>query len=163
MNSNIVTVDENNHLENLNLKIQKFLKDEDKADLLIIKSHLLCEYYLNQILVLEDKCEGGKLDDLTFSQKLEKALNSDSSFDSKTKKIVSKLNSIRNKVGHELEYQLSESDLDRLGFVIGKEYLVEKYKQKEDIGKLKYCLRTAISRLAVAVNILVDDLQEKDK
>lgn len=42
------------HIKALKKKVDKFLSVEMPADVLIIKTHLISEYYLNQILVLRE-------------------------------------------------------------------------------------------------------------
>lgn len=58
----------NVHITDLVKKINKFLSNEKPADILIIKAHLLCEYYVNQLIVFREKCSHQELESLTFNQ-----------------------------------------------------------------------------------------------
>lgn len=140
---------ENLHIADLIKKINKFLSDEKPADILIIKAHLLCEYYINQLLIFREKCSHQELESLTFSQKINKTF----SLNDKNEKIsfdyINKLNKLRNKVGHELEYSLSESDIDALGYVQGKEYIVNKYDHETDVERLRSILNTIVINIAL--------------
>ncbi|MEK7579277.1 MAG: hypothetical protein AAB460_01970 [Patescibacteria group bacterium] len=125
-------------------KIKTFLSDEKPSDILIIKAHLLCEYYINQILILREACSLKDMESFTFNEKIQKAFNLDDLLEKRTFDYVNRLNKLRNKVGHELEYTLSESDVDALGYVQGKEYILEKYDYETDLERLRNVLNTIV-------------------
>ena len=139
----------NLHIKDLIQKINKFLSDEKPSDILIIKAHLLCEYYINQILILRETCSVKDIESLTFNEKIQKAFN----LNDKDEKLIfdytNRLNKLRNKVGHELEYSLSESDVDSLGYIQGKEYILEKYDYETDIERLRTILRLIVIQTAL--------------
>lgn len=147
---------ENNfHVKDLLRKINLFLDPEKPEDILIIKAHLLCEYYVNQLLILRETCSAKELESLTFNEKIKKAFK----LDDKDEKLVfdyaNRLNKLRNKVGHELDYTLSESDVDSLGYVQGKDYILNKYEFETDKERLQNILTTIVIHTALLlINIV---------
>jgi hypothetical protein len=153
----------NLHITDLIGKIDKFLSDEKPADILIIKAHLLCEYYVNQLLVFREKCSHQELESLTFNQKINKAFNLSDKKEKVSFDYTNKLNKLRNKVGHELEYSLSESDIDTLGYVQGKEYILNKYDHETDVERLRSILNTIVINVALLLinNVMVEKKKPK--
>lgn len=148
------------HFEAFNSKLIKYLGDGKESDVLVIKTHLICEKYLDQILIVQEKCTASELQDLGFRDKLDKtSLSSGDDFDKKVFQILNQLNKIRNRVGHELEYKVSESDVDSMGYVIGKKYIETKYRDNPNDHKklLIYCLKTAVAFLSVTLEDLLKD------
>ncbi len=139
------------HVKMAKAKIVKFLPRESPSDVLIIKSHLICEYYINQILILKDICSAKQINKLTFYDKLQKSFNLDDKDQRKMFERIERLNKLRNKVGHELEYILSESDVDNLGYIVGKEYILEKY----DFETLSDLLRNTLLLLVIDLSFFV--------
>lgn len=122
------------HLRVVKQKINTYLTNTQSSDVLIIKSHLICEYYLNQILLIKEKCDSRDIKDLSFFVKTQKAFDLNNSFEKIIYLKIIALNDIRNKTGHELEYVLTESDVDALGYINGKEYILKKF-DFDDIQK----------------------------
>lgn len=147
------------HLRVLKDKLSRFLSEKNPADVLIIKSHLVCEYYLNQILILKGVCNATELNKLSFFDKNQKALDRGKNAEKETFDSLQVLNKLRNKVGHELEYVLSESDVDNLGFIRGKEYILEKY----DFESLQEQLRQTLTLLVVDIALVLFDLVDAEK
>lgn len=139
------------HVRVLKDKLNKFLSEDKPPDVLIIKAHLICEYYIDQILVLEDICPVKDMRRLAFSQKLEKVEDKLSEVQKESLNALRTLNTLRNKVGHELEYTLSEFDVDSLGFFRGKDYVLEKY----DFEDLSESLRNTLTHIVVDSALLV--------
>lgn len=154
-----IDTDKKKHIENMLEKLQTFLGKNKPADVLIIKAHLISDYYLNQVLILRDVCDGNKVFKMSFYEKTEKAFKKGSEDERKIKILLKKLNKLRNKVGHELEYILSEADIDALGYLVnGKKHILSKYKyEKEQL------LRTVLVDIIIDLNILVFDLVMKEK
>lgn len=147
------------HIRVIKEKIERFLSEEKPADILIIKSHLICEYYLNQILIVKGISKAKEINKLSFFDKVNKALDM---LDEEQKNIHEKLielNKLRNKIGHELEYVLSESDVDNLGYLTGKEYILNKY----DFDKLENLLRRTLVLIVIDVSMLLFQLVSKEK
>ena len=142
------------HFKPLNEKIEKFLSAEKPADVLIVKSHLICEYYLNQILILKDLCSAREIDKLDFFEKANKALDLNDVNQKNIYDRLLRLNKLRNKIGHELEYELSESDVDGLGYYLGKSYVIDKY----EYSNLKKLLLRVLIVIVIDVSLLVLDL-----
>lgn len=120
---------------------QRFIKTagiELDPVLMVLKAHLLAEYYLDQLIALEIP-RGDVIVDrgFSFSQKLTilKSLNI-------TKNdildLLDALNQLRNRCAHDMEYAISEADIDRIGLPQGKSYfeLKEEYTGKKTIREL---------------------------
>ncbi|MES2416224.1 MAG: hypothetical protein V4504_00790 [Patescibacteria group bacterium] len=155
--------EKNFHITDLIKKINKFLSEEKSADILIIKAHLLCEYYVNQILILREKCSHKEVESLTFKEKITKALDLNDTGEKLIFDYINKLNKLRNKVGHELEYTLSESDVDSLGYVQGKEYILNKFEHETDLERLRSVLNTIVIKTALLLINSVDLERKKIK
>lgn len=147
------------HLEALNRKVGKFLAESNDSDILIIKAHLICEYYLNQILILKGLCEAKDINNMTFSEKNQKALSKTDKMESETYESLRALNRLRNRVGHELEYVISESDVDSLGLLKGKEYVLRKY----DFESNEELLRDTLIAITVDVSYLLFEMVDAEK
>jgi len=144
------------HLRVLKDKLVRFLSPQTPPDVLIIKSHLICEYYLNQILILKGICSADQINNLSFSEKNEKALDKNIIIEKSSYDALKILNKLRNKVGHELEYVLSESDVDSLGFIQGKEYILNKYDFETLAEQLRDTLTDVVINIAVRLFKLVE-------
>ncbi len=104
---------------------EKFLRaagtDLDETTI-ILRSHLLAEYYLDHFL-LESLARGDLITDsrITFSTKLQVVEALDilprAFVDS-----VRNLNVVRNRCAHSLDYKVTESDIDKIGRPFGKDY-----------------------------------------
>ena len=140
-------------------KIDRFLSEKNPSDVLIIKSHLICEYYLNQILILNGKSTAKEIDKLSFFDKANKAFDLQNQGQKNTHDRIVKLNQLRNRVGHELEYTLSESDVDTLGYFTGKEYVLKKY----EFDKLEDLLRNTLIDIVVEVALIVINIVKLEK
>ena len=98
----------------------------------LLRIHLLVEHYLDQILKKEMK----KGDILTKGNRVSvfRKINIVEAMDIFPAHIIEglyKLNSLRNKCVHSLEYKISESDLDEIGELFGEEYSEMKSEYKE--------------------------------
>lgn len=136
-------------------KLTAFLKDKE-PDTLIIKGHLLCEYYFNQLLVLYSEVNISDYENKSWTEKKEK-LFSLKCINENINRKLGKLNKLRNVLGHELEYVLTESDIDALGFLFGKEYIIDKYK----ITDKKKLLERYVSKLVVDIAMILLQLTHK--
>jgi hypothetical protein len=111
----------------------------------------LTEYYLNQFLVITSSEEIVNIDNLSYAQKLQQA-EKDKFFRKKTLMLLTRLNKLRNKVGHELEYKLSESDIDSLGYVFGKKYIIDKY----EVSDKKELLHRYMIKIVICISTDTD-------
>lgn len=151
------------HVHNLVDKIDTFLSEGKPADVLIIKAHLLCEYYINHLLILNGICTAAALKSLPFSAKREKVkplFDFDNADHKKSFELLGRLNELRNKVGHELEYKLSESDVDNLGYMQGKQYILDKYDVETDTERLRNILTDLVINIAL---ILINSVRKEKK
>jgi len=112
---------------------QRFMKtagpDLDPV-FMILKSHLLAEYYIDQFIAL-----GIPRGDIilnkgfSFSQKLT-ILESLNIAEKNIIDSLGALNRLRNRCTHDMDYKISESDIDKIGFLQGKSY----FNDKEYLG-----------------------------
>jgi len=145
--------DATQHRRFLQSKIDIYLSIDKPSDVLIIKSHLICEYYLDQILIIKNSCPAKELRNLTFFKKMNLAFNSNNVEEKNLLDQISELNKLRNKVGHELEYTLSESDIDALGFYVGKDYIFRKYDLK--YANINYLLGHTLGTIVIEVSMFL--------
>jgi hypothetical protein len=125
-------------------KVMSHIGKNSPVEYVILKGHMMIEYYLNQIMVWHFK-DAYQKTNMSFYSKLQEA---------EKLKILSPanisairaLNRLRNKLSHELHYVMTESDIDSIGFSVGKEYLKDKYKHESDTREL---LKITTTRLLV--------------
>jgi hypothetical protein len=151
------------HLKVLSGKLSTFLSADKPSDVLIIKAHLICEYYLNQILILKEICSDKDIDELSFYDKSNKAFASGDAEQKILLKSLRILNKLRNRVGHELEYKFLESDVDKLGFVSGKEYVLKKYEFDDPLALLRSTLVSIVVDVAIELFALVSVEKERQQ
>ena len=147
----------NKHRKALKEKIKKYLTPDKPVDVLIMKANLICEYYVNHILILKEKASAQEINELNFFVKINKAFNQQDDEQKKLRDRLVKLNNLRNRVGHELEYVLSEYDVDCLGYLTGKEYVLEKYNYEDKKQLLYITLLYIVIDVALFVTGLVTD------
>ena len=136
---------------------------DSPSDTLIIKAHLLCEYYVNQLLILRGLCSFKEVDSLKFWEKIKKAFENGKPNEKLAFNYLNQLNKLRNRVGHELEYSLSESDVDSLGYVAGKDYILEKYKSDTNERRLRAVLERIVLCIAfIAINAIRDEIAKNE-
>ncbi|MBP6857610.1 MAG: hypothetical protein KBC11_00215 [Candidatus Pacebacteria bacterium] len=106
-------------------RLMKTLKENDDSRYLavLLRFHLLIEYYLDLIISVYLKKGVSLLDNnLSFSQKLSIV----DSFDLVPENIIlsiKKLNSVRNKAAHDMDYIITERDVDSIGRCYGNNYI----------------------------------------
>jgi hypothetical protein len=120
----------------------KHIEKETEPFVILLKGHLLLEYYLNQLLLLYSK-EKIDVEKKGFFEKVTKLESINNKlFDEEVFSSLKKLNELRNRLSHSLGFKITESEIDTVGFCIGKEYVLTKYKNpsKEDF-LLKWILK----------------------
>lgn len=101
---------------------------ETDLSIILIRGHLLVEYYLSLLILLEyDKTE--RIDRLGFFYKIKKMENAQTiKLSQNVIQSLYKLNDLRNNLAHNLEFKISIPDIDTIGFSFGREYVLSKYK-----------------------------------
>lgn len=102
------TLEISKHIRVVKEKIDTYLSEDQPSDVLIIKSHLICEYYINQILLVTEKCNSKEMRDLTFYKKLQKVFNKEELREKPLYRKVKTLNNLRNKTYLEKKRFLAE-------------------------------------------------------
>ena len=119
-------------------EFQQYIEKEKDLSVILLKSHLLIEYYLDHLILLL-KENHGNLRRIGFYEKLQ-ILEKQSPFFKKPGGTMLKslyaLNNVRNNLAHQLNFEISQSELDAIGYEIGREYIIEKYKINGDRRKL---------------------------
>ena len=120
---------------------KKHVSHEKDDEVVVLKSHLLVEYYLNHILVVFLP-NGHKLaKELTFAEKVEaiaKDPNASEDIDPEIFPSIKALNRVRNEMSHELSFQLTEAQVDLIGFPLGERYVIKKIKDNLPTPKARF-------------------------
>ncbi len=157
-----------NHLDSFRNKVKNFLSPDKPSDVLIIKANLICEYYLNQVLILVDAFTMDEIKRSGFHHKISKLKDFKSNLKSfqDGKKVADRLlrlNKLRNKVGHELEYNLSESDIDELGMFGGKNYIINKYNFDSKEGLLRDILIDISAEISIFLYDIIEEIKNSNQ
>lgn len=124
-------------LERFESDTKKHLPSSLDTTSLLLKGHLLSEYHLGILLVLFG--ENHDILEKTFFEKINRCQVM-KILDERNIGSLIRLNKLRNRMAHELEYVISESDVDFIGMIFGKEYVIEKLESvgTEKRSKLLY-------------------------
>lgn len=133
------------------------LKAKDAVTMLV-RCHLLAEYYLDTIIATNIP-RGDIIVDYRFqySEKLiiVEALNV---IPKEILDSLKKLNSVRNQCSHVLNYDISEDDIDKIGRPFGKRYAEHKAESGDNSRKLLECtLITLMASLSWQVQRQIDE------
>lgn len=107
---------------------------------MVLRGHLLAEYYIDQFIAIEIARGDIILDKgFSFSQKLTIFKSLDIA-ESRVVDALSALNGLRNRCAHDMEYRISETDIDRIGLPQGRDYLEDKdkFSTEKDKKQLLY-------------------------
>lgn len=127
-------------------KFQKAMSGQHKDVAAILNCHLVAEYFLEQIIHAQIPRADVLLTEgrLTFSNKLLLVKSLDV-IDDEVIASLKGLNKVRNLCSHELEYTITDANIDLIGRPYGKEYIEVRREHGNDI--LKYTLMKPIARL----------------
>lgn len=166
-------IQQNKHLENLLEKIvddfNSRVKSEKEISNVLLKGHLLVENLLQETLVSFDLKIG--INRISFYEKIKRLsdFNTGEVFiQSKIKEVVPvlfSLNETRNNLAHNLDFQVSESDVNRIGLNIGSEFILQKYKTGHSNTRenLLFCLNHAIYKLGLIMFLQIEEIKDKKK
>ncbi|MFD0914524.1 hypothetical protein [Methylophilus luteus] len=127
--------------------------------MVILRTHLLTEYYLERALRAGLR-RGDKLVDsatLSYSQKLA-VVEAIDKFPDHVISSLRNLNKIRNRCAHEFERQVSVSDIDLIGGPYGKEYTAFKKRFPKSVRAL---LNHVVGTITAAMSGCVEALEEQ--
>jgi len=153
----------------------KYIPVKEDDTLILLKAHLLAEYYINQLIILFYEADGYKKVEDDFSEKIKYIENIRNTKDKQILKgseikAIRRLNNTRNKLSHEIEYNISEADVDLMGFCFGSRYIHQKFKRKNLKISLLWVLQQIINVVLytkVITKILMDEeihsLEKKHK
>lgn len=120
----------------------KHIEPEKQPFVILLKGHLLLEYYLNQIVLLYAK--GIKnVERRGFFDKVSLLKTTDGDlFKQETFSSLLRLNELRNRLSHSLNFKITPSEIDTVGFCLGKNYVLAKYENPDNEEVLlKWVLR----------------------
>ncbi len=162
---------ENNHLVNLVDKIledfNKRVKSEQDISNVLLKGHLLVENMLREDLAILDITKG--INRISFYEKT-KRLSETSTGTVEMLGIVKEivpilfaLNETRNNLAHNLEFKVSETDVNNIGLNIGSSFILQKYKTGSSNTRenLLFCLDYIVDKLALIIFVRIEELKTK--
>jgi hypothetical protein len=129
-------------------KFQLAMKKKSTDVTRLLNGHLLAEYYLEQIIINE-LARGDRLLDegnLQFWNKL-LLVKSFDILDDELITSLKNLNTVRNATSHEIDYKITETDIDKIGRSFGKQYARVK-RDELSVDWLKYTLMLVLSKLS---------------
>ncbi len=137
--------------------IETVPRDSDSVPM-ILSCHLSAEYYLDRIITAKIP-RGDIITDsrFEFHEKLI-IIEALATLDKNLLDSLKKLNSVRNSCSHVLNYQISETDVDKIGQPFGKNYIREKEKFQLD---LKSLLRATLMMIAAKLARSAQDMVDK--
>ncbi len=146
-------------------RFSKAVTESNELVTIVLRTHLLCEYYMDQIIMAKIPRGDYLIDDsrvsFSFKIKLLKSLNFLSSEKTYLLDSANGLNKVRNNCSHTLDYTITESDIDRIGKPQGIEYLEQKKKAGEDFRKLLiFTLVNLIARLDRISDLCIEEKTE---
>ncbi len=144
------------------LKFIDALNGHSKDVSIILRCHSVAEYFLDQI-ILTSLSRGDLIitdGHFTFNNKLllVRSLNvvKDDILTS-----IKHLNTVRNNCSHQMDYSVSEGDIDLIGRPFGKDYSESRRKNKKIDDLLKNTLMITIARLEGSYNRLIKKEEKK--
>jgi len=145
------------------LKFMDALKGHSKDVSIILRCHLLAEYFLDQIIIVSLSRGDLIINDghLNFPDKLLLVKSLDT-IDDDVLTSVKHLNTVRNHCSHQMDYKISEADIDLIGRPFGKEYS----KSKQRIKKIDILLEDTLMRTMACLEANYDAItkfKEKKK
>jgi hypothetical protein len=136
-------------------KIDDAIKSQPEELILILQAHLFVENIIDEILCSILK-RGDILteNNLSFYQKL-LVIQASGIIESYLIDILKRLNNIRNKFSHQLQYHLSEKDIDSIGAPFGELYKKIKKSDSEcPKVRLRWIIYSLIAHLRIKANNL---------
>jgi hypothetical protein len=150
------------------------IKRETDISVILLKGHLLIEYYLDQIILLFFDKEKD-LRKLSFFEKI-RIVEERKIFDKTgwvVDNIIKKLyaiNNVRNNLAHDLGFTITESELDSIGYTFGREYVLKKFADSNDdkpqLNNILIWMIRKISQelyLEMSAEIMTSELKESTK
>ena len=127
----------------------------------VLNCHLVAEYYMEQIIMASlprgDILFSGK-NKPGFGSKLQLLQALDVAEDELITSLRS-LNQVRNSCSHELDYQITRNDIEKIGRSWGKQHIETRRECGDDTNKfLRWTLMAPLARLET----IFEDLIEKD-
>lgn len=113
----------------------KVIESGDSSSALL-KGHLLVEHYLDHIMILifDKKANVQKK---SFYIKVSELKQTKCFHEHETTiACLFALNKVRNEMAHQLDFKITRSQIDSIGYFLGKEYILKRYNPEYDERKL---------------------------
>ncbi len=107
-------------------KIKNILEDLPKDSIFALKATLLIEKYIDDLIVVSFKRGDRILQSRFYLLDKVMVLHSAEILPEKIVTSIKQINNLRNKFAHELNYSITERDVDLIGLPLGKRYLTMK-------------------------------------
>jgi len=122
-------------------KFKEVVNPTDSEVTMILRAHLLAEYYINRLIEAELSC-GYFItkEKITFYNKLIiiKAFGIPIKGKEGVCFSLSGLNNLRNSCAHVINYKISENDIDKIGLPLGRRYTQLKFEPLKNLKSLLY-------------------------
>ena len=168
---------QNPHLDNILKKVvgdfDKRVKAESDISNVLLKGHLLIESLLLEVLAVLNVNEVRRITRLSFHEKVKCLDDQRQSEDLKDSSIIKQtihelapalfaLNDVRNNLSHRIDFQVTESDVDRIGVNSGSAFILQKYESGHSRVRenLLFCLNRIEERLGLIIFIRVEYLKK---
>lgn len=168
-------VQPNKHLENLIKKtlggITEIIAKESDLSNILLKSHLFIETLLEELLAaysLNKQFSIGKSSFYRKTEKLSDLCQKNKNLTSTEKEhldnlipLLHSLNTVRNNLAHDLNFNISESDINKIGINIGDSFILKKYETGHSDLKnnLIFCLNEIVTLIGRLIYIKVELLK----
>lgn len=147
------------HLEHLVDKLTEDFNDRVKSEsdpsYLLLKGHLLIENILQETLAVFDCQKTGRIDRISFHEKTNFLKNLQEYKDEikGVSPLLYSLNEVRNDLAHNLDFKISESDVNKIGINLGSKYIIKKYEigHKNVKEILLFCLNEIVYLLGFII------------
>ncbi|MCK4553382.1 hypothetical protein KAU19_00260 [Candidatus Parcubacteria bacterium] len=144
------------------VKFMKALEGHSRDVSIILRCHLLAEYFLDQVILT--LIPRGDLilteGHFTFTNKL-LIVKSLDAIDDEVLTSVKHLNTVRNNCSHQMDYSISEADIDLIGRPFGRHYTKLKKENKKFEDLLEDTLMSTMAQFEGCLYSLIDKKQKK--
>jgi len=162
--------EEKKHLDNLISRVtsdfNEKVKSETNPSNVLLKGHLLIENILEECLAACDLRVSRRSGFYEKTKNLSDFKTSDNNINKSIKVVVPMLfalNEIRNNLAHDLSFNISEADINKIGLNLGSLYIYKKYLtgHKEVRENLLFILNRMVHNLGFIIYCKLDDFKSK--
>lgn len=163
--------EENKHLTNLVAKIKadfnERVESEENSSNVLLKGHLLIENILEECLAVFDQINIKNRHQGFYvkTKILSEITSKDEEIENARRTIVPmlfSLNEIRNNLAHDLNFNISEADINKIGVNLGSEYIIRKYDlgHKKVRENLLFLLNNMVHKLGFIIFAKMEEIKK---